>query len=76
MVLTPPAVTDWVADSSATNHTTSDASNLTSIRSPNSIEPSFIIVSNGSALPVTSVGDSALLDLFYLNNVLVTSDII
>jgi hypothetical protein len=29
MALTPPAVTDWVADSGFSNHTTSDADNLT-----------------------------------------------
>jgi hypothetical protein len=76
MALTPPTVTDWVVDSGASNHTTSDAYNLTSVRLPTSIDPSSIVVGNGSALPVTSVGDSALPGPFYLNNVLVTSDII
>jgi hypothetical protein len=76
MVLTPSAVTDWVVDSGASNHTTSDAGNLTSVRPPTSTDPSSIIVGNGSALPVTSVGDSALLGPFYLNNVIVTPDII
>jgi hypothetical protein len=76
MALTPPVVTDWVADSSASNHTTSDAGNLTSIHPPTSTDPSSIIVGNGSALLVTSVRDSIIPDLFYLNNVLVTPDII
>jgi hypothetical protein len=76
MALTPPVVTDWVADSGASNHTTSDAGNLTSGRPPTSTVPSPIIVGNGSALPVTSVGDSALPGPFYLNNVLITFDII
>jgi hypothetical protein len=76
MVLTPPAVTDWVADSGASNHTTSDVGNLSSVRPPTSTDPSSIVVGNGSALPVTSVGDSALPGPFYLNNVLVTPDII
>jgi hypothetical protein len=76
MALTPMAVTDWVADSDASNHTTSDAGNLTSVRPPTSTNPSFIIVGNGSALRVTSVGDSTLPDPFYLNNVPVTPDII
>jgi hypothetical protein len=76
MALTPLMVTDWVVDSDASNHTTSDAGNLTSVHPPASIDPSSIIVSNESALPVTLVGDSALPDPFYLNNVLVTSDII
>jgi hypothetical protein len=76
IALTPPVVIDWVADSDASNHTNSDEGNLTSIHPPTSTDPSFIIVGNGSALWVTSVGDSALLDPFYLNNVLVTLDII
>jgi hypothetical protein len=76
MVLTPPTVTDWVTDSSTFNHTTSDANNLTSVHPPTSIDPSSIVVGNGSALPITSVGDSALPGLFYLNNVLVTHNII
>jgi hypothetical protein len=76
MALTPPAVTDRVVDSSASNHTTSDADNLTSVRPPTSTDHSSIIVGNGSALPVTKVGDSALPSPFYLNNVLVTPDII
>jgi hypothetical protein len=74
--LTPPTVTDWVADSGASNHTTSDAGNFTSIHPTTSTDPSSIIVGNGSALPITSVGDSALPGPFYLNNVLVTPDII
>jgi hypothetical protein len=76
MALTPPAVTDWVADSDASNHSTSDVGNLTFVHPPTSTDPSSIIVGNGSALPVTSVGDSALPGPFYLNNVLVTPDII
>jgi hypothetical protein len=76
MALTLPTVTDWVADLGASNHTTSDAGNLTSVHPPTSTDPSSIIVGNGSALAVTSVGDSALSGLFYLNNALVTPDII
>jgi hypothetical protein len=76
MALTPPTVTDWVVNSSASIHTTSDAGNLTFVRPPTSTDPSSIIVGNGSAISITSVGESALPDLFYLNNVLVTLDII
>jgi hypothetical protein len=76
MALTPPVVTDSVTDSGASNHMTSDAGNLTSVRSPNSTDLSSIVVDNGSALLITSVGDSALPGPFYLNNVLVTPDII
>jgi hypothetical protein len=76
MALTPPAVSDWVADSSASNHTTSDAGNLTYVGSPTFTDPPSIIIGNGSALLVTSIGDLALPSSFYLNNVLVTPDII
>jgi hypothetical protein len=76
MALTPPVVTDWVVDSDASNHTTSDVSNFTPVHPPKFTDPSSIIVGNRSALPVTSVGDSALPGSFYLNNILVTSDII
>jgi hypothetical protein len=76
MALTPTVVTDWVTDFGAFKYTTSDTGNLTSVHAPTSIDPSSIVVGNGSALLVTSVGDSTLPDLFYLNNVLVTPDII
>jgi hypothetical protein len=49
---------------------------LTSVCLPTSTDPSSIIVGNGSALPVTTVGDSALPGPFYLNNVLVIPNII
>jgi hypothetical protein len=76
MSMVPPIVTDWVADSGASNHTTLNAGNLTYICPPHIKDPSSIIVGNGSSLPVTLVGDTALPDPFYLNNVLVTLDII
>jgi hypothetical protein len=76
MTMVPPTVTDWVANFGASNHTTYSASNLTSVRSPLPTNPSSIIVDNGSSLPVTSVGNTAFLGLFYLNNVPVTPDII
>jgi hypothetical protein len=72
----PPTVTDWVADSSASNHTTFNVGNLTSVRPPLPTDPSSIVVGNGSPLPITSVGNTALPGPFYLNNVLVTPDII
>jgi hypothetical protein len=76
MTMVPPAVTNWVADSGASNHTTSDAGNLTSVRPPHISDPLSIIVENRSSLSVTSVGDTTLSGPFYLNNVLVTPDII
>jgi hypothetical protein len=76
MVIVPPVVIDWVADSDACNHTISDAGNLTSVCPSHVNDPSSIIMGNRSSLPVTSVGDMTLLGPFYLNNVLVTPDII
>jgi hypothetical protein len=49
---------------------------LTSVHPPHINDHSSIIAENGSSLPVTSVGDTTLPSLFYLNNVLVTPDII
>jgi hypothetical protein len=68
MALTTSVVIDWVADSSTSNHTTSDDGNLTSVRPPTFTDPSSIIVANGSTLSVTSVGDLTLFGLFYLNS--------
>jgi hypothetical protein len=76
MSMVPPVVTDWVADSGASNHTTSDVGNLTFICPPHINDPSSIIVGNGSSILVTSVGDTTLPNPFYLNNILVTADII
>jgi hypothetical protein len=49
---------------------------LTSVCLPTFTDPLSIVVGNGSALSVTSVGDSTFLGLFYLDNLLVTPDII
>jgi hypothetical protein len=74
--MVPPVVTDWVTDFGTSNHTTSSAGNLPSVRPPLPTNPSSIIVGNGSSLLVTSVGNAAFSGSFYLNNVLVTPDII
>jgi hypothetical protein len=76
MASTPSTVTDWVMDSGASNHTSLDVGNLTYVHSHTSTDPSSIIVGKGSTLSITSVGDLALLGPFYINNVLVTPDII
>jgi hypothetical protein len=76
MVMVPPTVTDWVVDSGTSNHSTSRDGNLTSVRPPLPTDPSSIVVGNGSYLPITSVGNTTLPSPFYLNNVLVTPDII
>jgi hypothetical protein len=49
---------------------------LTSVHPLTFTDPSSIVLGNGSALSITTVGDSALLSLFYLNNILITLDII
>jgi hypothetical protein len=72
MTMVPPTVTD----SGASNHTTFNVGNLTSIRPPLPTDTSSIVVGNGSSLPVTSVCNTTLTGPFYLNNVLVTPDII
>jgi hypothetical protein len=76
MIVTPPIVIDWVADSAASKHTTSYACNLTTFQPFKSTVPSSIIVGNGFVLSITLVGDMVLLDPFYLNNILVTHNII
>jgi hypothetical protein len=76
MTLNQLAITDWVTDSDASNHTTPDSGNVSLSHPPNSDMPSLIVVGNGSVLPVTSVGDPILLGPFYLNNILVAPDII
>jgi hypothetical protein len=76
MIMVPPTVIDWVIDSDASNHTTFSAGNLTSARLPLPTDALSIVVGNISSLPITSVGNTTLLDPFYLNNFLVTPDII
>jgi hypothetical protein len=69
-------VTDWVADSDATNHTPLHPGHIFSPRPPSLAHPSSIVVGNSSVLPVTSVGDSVLPRPFYLNNVLLAPDLV
>jgi hypothetical protein len=77
MTLAPPtSVSDLVADSGASYHTTLGAGILSSTSPAHPSLPSSIIVGNGSALPVTSVGDAVLLGPFRLTNVLVAPHII
>jgi hypothetical protein len=68
--------TDCVADSGATNHTTPHPGHIFSLRPPSLAHPSSIVVGNGFVPPVTSVGDSVLPGAFYLNDVLVASDLV
>jgi hypothetical protein len=71
----PTSVSDWVVDFGASYHTTLDASIMSSTSPAHPFPPSSIIVGNGSALPVTSVGDTVLLGPFRLTNVLVAPHI-
>jgi hypothetical protein len=72
----PMLMTDWVADSGATNHTTPHLGHIFSLRPPSFAHPSSIIVGNGSVMSVTSVGNSMLPRPFYLNDVLVAPDLV
>jgi hypothetical protein len=72
----PMPVTDWVAESSATNHTTPHSDHIFSLRPPSLAHPPSIVVGNGYVLPVTSVGDSVLTGPFYLNDVLIPPDLV
>jgi hypothetical protein len=78
MTLHPPptSIQDWVADSSATHHTTPSVGNISTIHPLASSNPSSIVVGNGSSLSITSVGDSILPGLFYLNNILLAPDMV
>jgi hypothetical protein len=73
---TPLLLMKRVTDFGVLNHTTPDPSNISLFRPPNSPIPSSIVVGNGFVLHVTSVGDTVHPGPFYLNNVLVTIDII
>jgi hypothetical protein len=69
-------VTDWVADSGATNHTPPHPGHIFSPRPPSLAHPFAIVVGNGYVLPVTSVDDSVSSGPFYLNDVLVAPDLV
>jgi hypothetical protein len=65
-----------VANSGAMHHTTPSVGNISTLHPLNLSNPSSIIVGNGSALPITSVGDLVIPGPFYLNNILVAPDIV
>jgi hypothetical protein len=76
MTMVPPSISDWVTDSSAPNHTTSSAGNLTSVRSLLPTDPLTVVVGNISSLLVTLVDNMTFPSPFYLDNILVTHNII
>jgi hypothetical protein len=65
-----------VADSGAMHHTTPSVGNISTLHPLASSNPSSIVVSNGSSLLITSVGDSVFPGLFYLNNILFAPDMV
>jgi hypothetical protein len=65
-----------VADSSVMHHTTPSVDNISTLHPLASSNLSSIIVGNGSFLPITSIGDSILPGPFYLNNILLASDMV
>jgi hypothetical protein len=73
--LTPSVGPEWIADSGATYHTTSDPSILSSVHPPSS-HPSSIMIANGSYLPVTSVGATGTHGSFRLYDVLVAPSMV
>jgi hypothetical protein len=72
----PNPTTNWVADSGASSHNTPYPGNIHSSCPPPSAHPLSIIVGNGSVLPVTSVGYSVLPGPCYLNEILVTPNLV
>jgi len=76
MNLQQPATNDWYFDSGATSHMTSDPNTLSHTYFSQYPSPSSIIVGNGSLLPVTATGSTQLPGSFFLNNVLVSPNLI
>jgi hypothetical protein len=72
----PTSVQDWVEYFGTSHHTTPSAGNISKPRPLNSSNPSTIVVGNGSSLLITSVGDSILSGLFYLNNIFLVPNIV
>jgi hypothetical protein len=76
MTLIPPVVTNWIANSRASYHTTLDAGILSFFHPPLPSTPSSIIVGNENIVPITFVKDLVLHVPFHLYNVLTAPHII
>ena len=74
--LQQPPSTEWYFDSGATSHMTSSSSSLSHTISPRYPNPSSIVVGNGSLLPVVGTGSTELPHSLFLNNILVSPQII
>jgi hypothetical protein len=74
--LQQPLTNEWYFDSGATSHITSSSSNLSHFTFPRYPTPSSIVVGDGSLLPVVGTGSTELSHSLFLNNVLVSPQII
>lgn len=72
MLQQPQNNNEWYFDSGATSHMTSHSNSLSHTSPSRYPTPSSIVVGNGSLLPVTSTGYTALSPSLRLNNVLVS----
>jgi hypothetical protein len=61
---------------SDTTHLPLSVGNISTLRPLTSSNPSSIVVDNDSSLPITSVGESVLPRPFYLNNILLTPNMV
>jgi hypothetical protein len=59
-----------------THHITPSVDNISTLHPLVLTNPSSIIVGNDSSLLISSVGDSVLSRPFYLNNILLTPDMV
>ena len=78
MSLTPPSSNEWIRNSGTSAHMTGNQGNLSHIIPSNS--PFLhVIVGNGQSLPIAQIGHTTLSTpnhSFFLNNVLVTPNLI
>jgi hypothetical protein len=73
----PQYPTDWIMDSGASSHVTGKTGNLTTSRSTLGHNSQYIVVGNGSKLPIISTGSVQISSLpLYLQNVLVSPQIV
>ena len=76
MSLTPSQANEWYFDLGATSHMTSQSTSLSHVRFPRYPTPSSTIVSNGSILPITAIGNIEFPHALLLNNVHVSPQLI
>jgi hypothetical protein len=74
--LQQPPTNEWYFDSGATSHMRSSSSSLSHFSFPWYPTPSSIVVGDGSLLPVVGTGSTELPHSLFLNNILVSPQII